>query len=45
VPQVPWLLLRVADPARRNASPGPDGHPGNAYGVAYASPWYLSPST
>lgn len=37
----PWLVLRVADPARANRAPGPDGHPGNAWGLAYASPWYL----
>ena len=36
-----WLLLRVADPARPNRSPGPRGHPANAYGLAYTSPWYL----
>lgn len=35
-----WVLLRVADPARRNATPGPARHPANAYGLAYASPWY-----
>lgn len=38
---VAWLLLRVADPSRANEWPGPDGHPGNAYALAYASPWYL----
>jgi hypothetical protein len=41
VPDAAWLILRAADPARRNATPGPDGHAGNAYGLADASPWYL----
>ena len=36
-----WVLLRVADPSQPNATPGPDGHPGNALGVAYTSPWWL----
>lgn len=36
----PWLLLRVADPERANASPGPQGHPGNAFALAYAAPWF-----
>ena len=35
-----WLVLRVADPARPNPASGPYGHPGNAYAVAYASPWW-----
>lgn len=35
-----WLVLRVGDPARRNRTPGPPGHPGNCWGLAYASPWY-----
>lgn len=35
-----WLLLRVADPTRPNRAPGPSGHPGNSYALAYASPWY-----
>ncbi|RJK96336.1 hypothetical protein [Vallicoccus soli] len=34
----PWLVLRVADPSRRGA--GPSGHPGTAWGLACASPWY-----
>jgi hypothetical protein len=38
-----WVVLRVADPARANASPGPAGHPANNYGVAYASPFWLVP--
>lgn len=38
-----WLLLRIADPAERNATPGPDGHPGNDLGVAYTSPWWIEP--
>lgn len=36
-----WVLLRVADPAEANATPGPAGHPGNALGIAYTSPWWL----
>ncbi len=35
-----WAFVRVADASRRNRWPGPEGHCGNAYGVAYASPWY-----
>ena len=38
-----WLLVRIADPAERNGTPGPDGHPGNDLGVAYTSPWWLQP--
>jgi hypothetical protein len=38
-----WVVLRIADPARANASPGPNGHPANDYGVAYASPFWLVP--
>jgi hypothetical protein len=38
-----WVVLRVADPARANASPGPGGHPANNYGVAYTSPFWLAP--
>jgi hypothetical protein len=38
-----WVLLRVADPAAANATPGPEGHPGNLLGVAYSSPWWLMP--
>ena len=37
-----WVVLRIADPARANASPGPGGHPANNYGVAYASPFWLT---
>lgn len=36
-----WLLVRVADPAEQNGTPGPEGHPGNDFGVAYTSPWWL----
>ena len=36
-----WVLLRVADPAQPNATPGPAGHPGNDLGAAYTSPWWL----
>jgi hypothetical protein len=39
-----WLVLRVADPARPNQSPGPDGHPCNNLALAYASPFYLEGS-
>lgn len=38
-----WLLLRVADPAEANGTPGPAGHPANNAAVAYTSPWYLEP--
>lgn len=38
-----WFLLRIADPTQRNATPGPDGHPGNDLGVAYTSPWWIDP--
>ena len=41
LPQHPWLLLRVGDPERRNDVPGPGDHPASAWGVAYASPWWL----
>lgn len=37
----PWVLLRVADPDQPNATSGPPGHPGNLFGVAYSSPWWL----
>ena len=36
-----WVLLRVTDPARPNAQPGPAGHPCNNYALAYSSPWWL----
>ena len=39
-----WMLLRVADPLQPNASPGPEGHPGNLLGIAYTSPWWFDPS-
>ena len=38
-----WVVLRVADPAAANATPGPQGHPGNQLGIAYTSPWWLTP--
>lgn len=38
-----WLLVRIADPTQPNATPGPAGHPGNDFGVAYTSPWWLVP--
>jgi len=38
-----WVLLRIADPTERNATPGPAGHPGNLLGIAYSSPWWLEP--
>lgn len=41
----PWVVLRVADPAAANRSPGPGGHPGNLRGLAYASPVWLEPVT
>jgi Protein of unknown function (DUF3604) len=37
-----WVVIRVSDPAQANASPGPDGHPCNDWGVAYTSPWWLT---
>ena len=39
-----WFLVRVADPEQPNATPGPDGHPGNDLGIAYTSPWWLGPT-
>ena len=39
-----WLLVRVADPTRANATPGPEGHPANNFAVAYTSPWYRRPT-
>ena len=41
LPDEGWMLLRVAQPGRGNDNPGPDGHPGNSYAIAYASPWWL----
>lgn len=38
-----WVVLRVSDPAAANETPGPAGHPCNDRGVAYSSPWWLSP--
>lgn len=37
-----WAVVRIADPARPNGAPGPDGHPCNNYAVAYASPFHLA---
>jgi len=37
-----WVVIRVSDPSQANASPGPAGHPGNEWGVAYSSPWWLT---
>lgn len=42
--EVPWLVLRVADPTTRNLQPGPDGHDCNNRAMAYASPVYLVPA-
>jgi hypothetical protein len=39
----PWVVLRISDPAQANPSPGPAGHPCNDWGVAYTSPWWLTP--
>lgn len=41
--EVPWLVLRVADPAARNLQPGPPSHPCNNRALAYASPIHLAP--
>ena len=38
-----WVVLRIADPATPNASPGPAGHPANNHALAYTSPWFLEP--
>lgn len=40
-----WVLVRIADPAERNETPGPEGHPGNRLGIAYTSPWWIEPRT
>lgn len=40
-----WVVLRIADPAQANPVPGPDGHPGNHWGIAYSSPWWLAPNS
>ena len=39
-----WVVLRVSDPSRSNATPGPAGHPCNDLAVAYTSPWWLTPA-
>lgn len=39
----PWVVLRIADPAGTNTTPGPVGHAANNRGVAYTSPWFLEP--
>ena len=36
-----WVVLRVADPALPNATPGPEGHRANNLALAYASPFWL----
>ncbi|MGH3786042.1 MAG: CehA/McbA family metallohydrolase [Pseudonocardiaceae bacterium] len=38
-----WVVLRVADPAAPNATPGPPRHPANNHAIAYTSPWFLEP--
>jgi hypothetical protein len=38
-----WVVLRVSDPSAANQTPGPAGHPCNDWGVAYTSPWWLTP--
>jgi hypothetical protein len=43
-PGTPWLALRVADPGRGSDTPGPAGHAANAWGLAYASPWWFDGS-
>ena len=42
--EVPWLVVRVADPTARNLQPGPPGHPSNNRALAYASPIRLEPA-
>ena len=37
-----WVLLRVADTSRGYGGSAPAGHPAATWGVAYASPWYLT---
>ena len=37
-----WVVVRVADPARRSSIGAPAGHPGTRYALAYASPWYAA---
>jgi hypothetical protein len=36
-----WVVLRISDPTSANATPGPEGHPCNDFGIAYTSPWWL----
>lgn len=36
-----WTVLRLADPAAINGTPGPANHPANNYAIAYTSPWFL----
>jgi hypothetical protein len=38
-----WVVVRVADPELVNDIPGPAGHAGNTFGLAYTSPWFLKP--
>jgi hypothetical protein len=38
-----WVVLRLADPATLNATPGPPRHPANNHAIAYTSPWFLEP--
>jgi hypothetical protein len=38
-----WVVLRVSDPSAANQTPGPAGHSCNDWGVAYTSPWWLTP--
>lgn len=38
-----WVVLRIADPTASNNQQGPAGHPCNALGLAYASPFWLVP--
>ncbi|WP_308121185.1 CehA/McbA family metallohydrolase [Paractinoplanes bogorensis] len=37
-----WVVLRIADPNRDNATPGPIGHVSNDFALAYSSPWWLT---
>jgi len=37
-----WAVLRVADPSRANATPGPRNHPANNLAIAYTSPFWFS---
>ncbi|MGB8994897.1 MAG: CehA/McbA family metallohydrolase [Pseudonocardiaceae bacterium] len=38
-----WTVLRLADPAIPNTTPGPLNHPANNHAIAYTSPWFLEP--